>query len=82
MQQAIQITRIAEGRDGIAGREIKEREFFKKLLPVEQPLLLVAKKMDASGKQKFRLVVDYCKLNKMTVSDTCPLPDITETVGS
>jgi hypothetical protein len=38
MQQAIHITRIAEGRDGIAGREIKEREFFKELLPMEQPL--------------------------------------------
>jgi hypothetical protein len=34
------------------------------------PLLVVVKKMDASRIQKFRLVVDYCKLSERTVGDT------------
>jgi len=46
--------------------------------PWNSPLLVVAKKMNASGKQKFRLVVDYRKLNEKTAGDAYPLPDITE----
>jgi hypothetical protein len=42
------------------------------------PILVMAKKMDASGKQKFRLVADYRKLNEKTVGDAYPLPDITK----
>jgi hypothetical protein len=30
------------------------------------------------GKRKWRLVVDFRKLNEKTVEDACPLPDITE----
>jgi hypothetical protein len=44
--------------------------------PWNSPLLVVAKKMDASGKQNFRHVVDYRKLNKKTVGDANTLPDI------
>ena len=39
---------------------------------------MVPKKLDASGQQKFRLVVDYRKLNERTVGNAYPLPDITE----
>jgi hypothetical protein len=39
---------------------------------------VVAKKMDASGNQKFRLVVDYRKLNEKTVRVAYPLQDMTE----
>lgn len=42
------------------------------------PLLLVPKKADASGKQKWRIVVDYRKLNDITVGDAFPLPHISE----
>jgi hypothetical protein len=38
---------------------------------------VVAKKMDTSGKQKFRLVVDCRKLNEKTADDGYSLPDIT-----
>jgi hypothetical protein len=46
--------------------------------PWRSPILVVPKKIDASGQQKFRLVVDYRKLNDKTVGDAYPLPDITE----
>jgi hypothetical protein len=46
--------------------------------PWSSPILVVPKKMDASGQQKCRLVVDYRKLNDKTVGDAYPLPDITE----
>jgi hypothetical protein len=39
---------------------------------------VVPKRIDASGQQKFRLVVDYRKLNEKTVGNAYPLPDITE----
>jgi hypothetical protein len=42
------------------------------------PILVIPKKMDASGQRKFRLVVDYRKLNEKTVGNAYPLPDITE----
>jgi len=46
--------------------------------PRNSPILLVPKKLDASGQQKFRLVVDYRKLYEKTVGNAYPLPDITE----
>jgi hypothetical protein len=46
--------------------------------PWNSPILLVPKKVDASGQQKFRLVVDYRKLNQKTIGNAYPLPDITE----
>jgi hypothetical protein len=39
---------------------------------------VVPKKIDASVQQKFRLVIDYRKLNEKTVGNAYPLPDITE----
>ena len=46
--------------------------------PCNSPILVVPKKADASGQQKFRLVVDYRKLNEKTVGNAYPLPDITK----
>jgi hypothetical protein len=46
--------------------------------PWNSPLLVVPKKDDASGEKKWRLIVDFRKLNERTVGDACPLPDITE----
>ncbi|KAM0735103.1 Retrovirus-related Pol polyprotein from transposon 17.6 [Formica fusca] len=42
------------------------------------PLLMVPKKADASGKSKLRVVVDFRKLNDLTIGDSFPLPNITE----
>lgn len=40
------------------------------------PLLIVPKKIDASGKQKLRIVIDFRKLNDLTIGDSFPLPNI------
>lgn len=44
--------------------------------PWNSPVWIVPKKMDASGKNKFRLVIDYRKLNQKTISDKYPMPEI------
>lgn len=46
--------------------------------PWSSPVWIVPKKKDASGKQKWRLVIDFRKLNEKTVTDRYPLPNITE----
>lgn len=46
--------------------------------PWSSPIWVVPKKMDASGKQKWRLVIDYRKLNDKTVDDRYPLPNIVD----
>ena len=46
--------------------------------PWSSPISLVPKKIDASGEQKWRLVIDYRRLNEKTVKDKYPLPNITE----
>ncbi|CAH2014093.1 unnamed protein product [Acanthoscelides obtectus] len=42
------------------------------------PIWIVPKKLDASGKQKWRIVIDYRKLNEKTLGDRYPLPNITD----
>lgn len=46
--------------------------------PYSSPVWIVPKKMDASGKKKWRLVIDYRKLNEKTIEDKYPLPRIDE----
>uniref|UniRef100_A0A0K8VBC8 Retrovirus-related Pol polyprotein from transposon 297 n=1 Tax=Bactrocera latifrons TaxID=174628 RepID=A0A0K8VBC8_BACLA len=40
------------------------------------PLWVVPKKPNNSGKQKWRIVIDYRKLNEQTIDDKFPLPNI------
>ncbi|KAM0732491.1 Retrovirus-related Pol polyprotein from transposon 17.6 [Formica fusca] len=42
------------------------------------PLLVVPKKADASEKPKLRIVVDFRKLNDLTIGDSFPLPNFTD----
>ena len=42
------------------------------------PLLIVPKKAGLDGRPKWRMVVDFRKLNEKTIGDDHPLPDITE----
>lgn len=46
--------------------------------PWNSPMILVKKKEDASKKQKWRLVIDFRKLNDVTIGDSFPLSLITE----
>lgn len=46
--------------------------------PWSSPLWIVPKKTDASNKKKWRLVVDYRKLNEKTIDDKYPIPNIDE----
>lgn len=40
------------------------------------PVWIVPKKTDASGEKKFRMVIDYRKINEKTVADRYPMPEI------
>jgi len=42
------------------------------------PLWIVPKKIDSSGKRKFRIVIDFRKLNSKTIDDRYPIPNITD----
>lgn len=46
--------------------------------PWSSPIWVVPKKIDASGTKKWRLVIDYRKLNQKTIDDRYPIPNITE----
>lgn len=44
--------------------------------PYNSPLWIVPKKMDNSNIKKWRIVIDYRKLNEISVGDKFPIPDI------
>ena len=44
--------------------------------PWNFPVSVVPKKMDASGKRKWRICVDFRKLNDVTIGDNYPLPNV------
>lgn len=46
--------------------------------PWNAPLLVIPKKMDSSGKQKYRVCVDFRKLNNITIGDVFPMPNIND----
>lgn len=46
--------------------------------PWSAPVHLVPKKLDATGEKKYRMVVDYRRLNDVTIDDKYPLPNITD----
>lgn len=46
--------------------------------PWSSPVYLVPKKMDASNRDKWRMVIDYRKLNERTTEDKYPIPNISD----
>lgn len=57
---------------------LKDGIIQESISPYTSPVWIVPKKADASGVKKFRLVIDYRKLNEKTISDKYPIPEITE----
>jgi hypothetical protein len=57
---------------------LREDIIVKSDSPWNSPLLLVPKKAGPDGEQKWRLVVDFRKVNERTIGNADPLPDITE----
>lgn len=55
---------------------LKQKIIRPSLSPYNSPLWVVPKKLDASGKRKWRIVIDYRRLNYVTVGDSFPLPNI------
>ncbi|KAJ8709933.1 hypothetical protein PYW07_009299 [Mythimna separata] len=50
--------------------------------PWSSPLLLVPKKQDSNGLKKWRIVIDYRKLNNQIQDDKFPLPNISDILDS
>lgn len=50
--------------------------------PWSSPLLLVPKKSDKTGTKRWRVVIDYRKLNDQIQDDKFPLPNITDILDS
>ena len=46
--------------------------------PCNSPVWIVPKKSISSGELRWRMVIDYRKLNEKTVGDAYPLPNVTE----
>lgn len=66
-------------------RMLEQNIIRKSYSPWCSPVLVVPKKMDASGKQKWRIAIDYRALNDKTIYDRYPLPnisDVLERLGS
>jgi len=49
--------------------------------PYNAPVWVVPKKSGQSEEKKYRLVIDYRKLNKVTISDRYPIPEIGEIIA-
>lgn len=50
--------------------------------PYSAPVWVVPKKMDASGKKKYRMVIDFRKLNEKTKDERWPIPHVDEILGN
>lgn len=55
---------------------LKQGIIRESISPWSCPVHIIPKKPDASGKVKWRLVIDYRRLNERTVEDKYPLPNI------
>jgi hypothetical protein len=72
--------RIPEHHQKEVDAQIQQMLEDKIIQPSHSPwnflILVVPKKLDASGKRKWRICVDFKKLNDVTVGDSFSLPNI------
>lgn len=73
-QAPVQITEINKQVDKLLSDNVIQESFS----PWNSPVHLVPKKADASGEIKYRMVIDYRRLNEITVDDKYPLPNIAD----
>ena len=57
---------------------LKEGIIEERTSPWNSPILVVPKRVGNDGVQRWRLVVDFRRLNEKTIGDAHPLPDTTE----
>lgn len=57
---------------------LKDNVIQESFSPWSAPVHLVPKKLDASGEPKYRMVIDYRRLNEITTDDKYPLPNIND----
>ena len=57
---------------------LKKKIIRERHSPWSSPVWLVPRKIDASNKKKYRMVIDYRKFNAKTIDNKCPMPNITE----
>lgn len=57
---------------------LKDRIISPSCSPWNSPLLVVPKKVDSSNIPKYRICVDFRKINDITTGDAYPLPNITD----
>jgi len=50
--------------------------------PYNSPIWVVPKKPKPNGEKQYQMVIDFKRLNAVTISDTYPIPDITSTLSS
>lgn len=50
--------------------------------PYNSPAWIVPKKEDHPGEKKYRIVIDYRKLNKETIADKYPIPEINKVLAN
>ncbi|KMQ89530.1 enzymatic polyprotein endonuclease reverse [Lasius niger] len=59
--------------------KLLEQDIIKSSIsPYNSPLWVVPKKPDADGNKRWRLVIDFRKLNEKTIGDAYPLPNISD----
>ncbi|XP_051156206.1 uncharacterized protein LOC127278513 [Leptopilina boulardi] len=57
---------------------LKNKSISPSKAPYNSPVWIVPKKEDDQGNKKWRMVIDYRKLNEKTINDVYPLPFISE----
>lgn len=63
------------------GKLLKDEIIRPSRSPYNSPIWVVPKKEDASGKKKYRVVVDFRKLNAITIADRYPIPEVGEVLS-